>query len=178
MAKVRKNAVLQELSGSVGNLVFRQMADGSTRVCKKPDFSKRKFSQGQKDHQSRFKQAVAYAREAAGTQPIYAELASGTMKNAYNVALSDWLHPPVIQRIERKKGRVRVTAVDNVLVAEVQVKVMDQDGNVLEQGQATQPNLARHPEWWEYPSSAEGTIEATAWDLAGNQTVVVAAPSA
>ena len=63
MAKANKNAIVLGLSGSIGDLVFRQMPDGSTRVSRKPDFSRRVFSQGQKDHQSRFQQAVAYARE-------------------------------------------------------------------------------------------------------------------
>ena len=103
MAKASKNAIVQGLSGSIGDMVFRQMSDGSTRVSRKPDFSRRVFSQGQKDHQSRFRKQQTYAREAAKTQPIYAELARGTAKSAYNVALSDWFNPPVIQHIERKK---------------------------------------------------------------------------
>jgi hypothetical protein len=74
MAKVQNNDVVLGLSGSLGNLVFRQMPDGSTYVSKKHDFSRRKFSQGQKDHQSRFRWAVAYARQAARSQPIYAKL--------------------------------------------------------------------------------------------------------
>src|SRR3990172_454891 len=113
MAKVRKNGIAQGWSGSIWALVFRQMPDGSTRVSVKPDFSRRVFSQKQKDHQKKVQIEAAYAREASKTQPIYAELARGTTKNAYNVALSDWFHPPVIHSIERKKGRIRVTASDN-----------------------------------------------------------------
>jgi hypothetical protein len=30
MAKIKKNTLLQGLSGSIGDLVFRQMPDGST----------------------------------------------------------------------------------------------------------------------------------------------------
>ena len=169
MAKVRNNAIVQGLSGSIGNLVFRQMADGSTRVCKKPDFSNRVFSREQKSHQKRFKQAAAYAREAAKTQPIYAELAEGTTKNAYNLALSDWFHPPVIHHIERKQGSIRAQASDNVLVTEVWVKIVGSEGTPLDEGQATQVS----PDWWEYPSGAEGAVEVMARDLAGNRTVAV-----
>ena len=169
MAKIKKNAIMQGLSGSVGGLVFRQMSDGSIRVSAKPDFSHRKFSQGQKDHQSRFKQAVAYAREAAKTQPIYAELAQGTTKNAYNWALSDWFNPPVIHRIERIESRIRVDARDNVLVTRVRVTIVNADGEVLESGDASQVDA----DWWEYPVSTEGIIEAVAWDMAGNKTKAV-----
>ena len=71
------------------SLVFRQMKDGRTIISTKPDFSNRVFSQEQLTHQSRFQEASAYARHAAKTNPIYAELAKGTSKNAYNIALSD-----------------------------------------------------------------------------------------
>ena len=58
-------------------------------------------------------------------------------------------------------------ASDDMQVAKVEVRILDSDGNVLEQGQAEQAN----PLFWEYATSAEGTVEASAWDLAGNVTV-------
>lgn len=173
MAKVSKNGIAQGWSGSIWKLVFRHMPDGSTRVSVKPDFSRRVFSQKQKDHQQKVKIAAAYAREASKTQPIYAELARGTTKNAYNIALSDWFHPPVVHNIERKKGRIRVMASDNVSVTKVQVRIIAEDGKILEEGQAVQVDPVRHPERWEYASNTEGTIEATAWDLADNQAKAV-----
>jgi hypothetical protein len=169
MAKVYKNLAMEGLSGGLGNLVIRHMRDGSTRVCTRPDFSRRVFSQGQKDHQSRFKLAVAYAREAAKTQPIYAELAQWTTKTAYNWALSDWFNPPVIHRVERKDGKIRILASDNVIVAKVQVKILDTDGKTLEEGVAIQVDSG----WWEYSSSVDGRVEATTWDLAGNEVTAV-----
>ena len=105
MAKVERNVMVRGWSGSVGGVVFRQMKDGSTWVSATPDLSQRKFSQGQKKHQRRFKEAAAYARDAAKKQPIYAELAKGTVKNAYNMALSDWFNPLVVLRIERRTGK-------------------------------------------------------------------------
>jgi hypothetical protein len=169
MAKVKDNIFVSGLSGSLGNIVIRHMVDGSTRVCKKPNFSERKFSQGQKDHQSRFQDAAAYAREAAKKQPIYAELAKGTTKNAYNWALSDWFHPPVIHRIQRVNGQIRVRANDNVMVTKVGVRIFDAAEKVLEDGEARQVNSS----WWEYDSNTEGTVEATAWDLAGNEVKAI-----
>ena len=169
MAKVQNNIFVRGLSGSLGDFVIRQMADGSTRVCKKPDFSRRKFSQDQKDHQDRFKKATGYARDAAKMYPIYADLAEGTTKNAYNWALSDWFNPPVIHRIERLEGKIRVDARDNVLVTRVRVTIINAEGEVLEEGDASQAVS----DWWEYASTMEGTIEAVAWDLAGNETKAV-----
>jgi hypothetical protein len=169
MAKVTKKGVVQGLSGSIGDMVFRQIPDGSTRVSRKPDFSKRVFSQEQKEHQSRFQQAVAYAREAAKSQPIYAELARGTAKSAYNWALSDWFKPPVIHSIKWKEELIQVEASDNVMVAKVHIKIIDIEGKVLEKGEARQANSG----CWEYTANADGTVEATAWDLAGNQTKAI-----
>jgi hypothetical protein len=165
MAKVRNNPVVMGLSGSLGNLVFRQMPDGSTYVSKKHDFSRRKFSQGQKDHQSRFRQAVMYARAAAKSEPVYAELAAGTIMSPYNLALSDWFNPPVIHRIERKEGRIRVWASDNVMVTKVHVMILDEDGKVTEKGEG----IKGRGDWWEYVPDAEGkVVVAEARDLAGN----------
>lgn len=111
MAKVRSNLFVQGLSGKLGDqVVFRTLRDGRTIVCVKPDFSQRKLSKDQKAHHQRFKAAAAYARSAARTQPLYAELAAGTLKNAYNVALGDWFHPPVIQQVERRGATIHIQA--------------------------------------------------------------------
>lgn len=166
MAKAANNILLRGVSGKVGGVVIRQMRDGSIRLCAPPDFSNRKLSKGQKEHHKRFKQAAAYARQAASTEPVYAELAAGTMKNAYNIALSDWFHPPVIHGVERVGETIRVAASDNVRVARVQVTISDQEGRIVERG----VGIRREGDWWEYVSNTEGKIVAEAWDLAGNCT--------
>jgi hypothetical protein len=171
MAKVERNIMVRGWSGSVGGLVFRQMRDGSTWVSGTPDFSHRKFSKGQKNHQRRFKEAAAYARDAAKTQPIYAELAKGTVKNAYNIALSDWFNPPVVRRIERRAGKIRVEASDGVMVTKVRVTILNEEGAILETGEAKPEDPQKSPSvagWWEYTAHADGKITAEAWDQAGN----------
>ena len=95
MAKIRSNVLVRGLTGSPGHQWCSvNSRDGRTIVCLPPDFSNRKLSKDQKAHHQRFKEAAAYARDAALTKPIYAELAAGTAKNAYNIALSDWFHAP------------------------------------------------------------------------------------
>ncbi len=164
MAKVQNNPVVRGISGGIGNMIFRQMPDGSTYISGKQDFSGRKFSQGQKDHQSRFRRAVFYAREAARSQPIYAQLAAGTVLSPYNIALSDWFNPPVIHKIEREQGRILVWASDDVMVTSVQVMVLDEEGEVLEEGQG----IRAEGDWWEYVATTEGKVVVEAHDLAGN----------
>src|SRR5512141_2966107 len=115
MAKVRSNIVVRGLSGKIGDqIVFRRLRGGRTVACAMPDFSRRKLSAEQKSHHEKFKMGAAYARDAARSQPIYAELAAGTPKTAYNVALSDFFHAPEIHEARVEGGAVRVQASDNV----------------------------------------------------------------
>jgi len=157
------------LSGKLGKqLSIRHMRDGRTFVLTRPDFSNRIFSKEQLTHQSRFQQATAYARAASKTNPLYAELAKGTPKNAYNLALSDWFSPPVIREVSRQSGCIRVNAIDNVQVAKVHITILDKHGQTLQQGEAAQVNHA----WWEFETSApiETKVIVEGFDLAGNCT--------
>ena len=70
-----------------------------------------------------------------------------------------------------------MTASDNVMVMRVQISILDSEGRTLEQGDAAQPDPLNDPERWEYAWDAGGTVTATAWDLAGNQTSSVLSPS-
>lgn len=173
MAKVVSNQVVQGVSGGLGrDLMLRRLRDGRTILCVKPDFSRRKLSEGQQAHYQRFREGAAYARDAAKTEPVYAEIAAGTMKTAYNIALADWFHPPVIHKVEMAEGRVRVFASDNVRVAHVRVAIADGEGKVREQGEAVGPVSASG--WWEYaagrlPGVGEKVV-VEARDLAGNVT--------
>lgn len=171
MAKAVNNKLLRGVSGKLAGIVIRHMRDGSIRLSAKPDFSNREFSDGQKAHQQRFREAAAYARRAARIEPAYAELARRTKRKAYNIALSDWFSPPVVHCIERAGDLIRVEAGDNVLVAKVHVKIVDSEGEVLEQGYAVQRDPELCDEWWEYTAkTGGGTILVEAWDLAGNKT--------
>ena len=167
MAKIKRTPLLRGISGAVGkSLVLRQMQDGSMVMGEMPDFSDRVFSQGQLAHQSRFQRAAQYARLAAKTNPIYGELARGTMKTAYNIALSDWFNPPVIRAIQRREGRLLEDATDNVLVTKVPVTILDEEGGVREKGEG----MRGEGDWWEYVSSTEGNVLVEAWGLTGNLT--------
>jgi hypothetical protein len=176
MTQVILNGTIKGLRGRIGNLIFRQMPDGTTVVSgaqpkktgREKKRAKLKRSPKQQAHNSRFQEAAAYARAAARIHPVYAELAAVTpMKTAYNFAVSDWWHAPEIHRIERKHGGILVEASDNILVTRVRVTVLDQDGGVLERGEA----VRGEGDWWEFASQAEGAkVIAEAWDLPKNVT--------
>ena len=178
MAKVILNGPATGFRGKIGNMIFRQMPNGTIVVSSAPPKltgrhkkrAKLKRSTKQKAQNSRFKDAVWYAK-AAQTQPIYAELAAvRPMNTAYSLALGDYLKPPVIHRVERGEGCILVEASDNILVIRVQVTLLDEDGAVLEKGEA----VRREVDCWEYASQAKGkTVIAEAWDLPGNVTKFV-----
>jgi hypothetical protein len=168
MAKLKKNAVISGLSGSLGKDHYaRQTRDGETIISVKPDFSNRQFSEGQLNVQSGMKAAAAYAKVASKENPIYAKLAEGTAKNAYNVAIGDWFNPPdILSMILGFDGFIRVDAMDDVQVTKVVIAVLDQQEKHLEQGEAE----LMLGIWWDYKPANRGRIQVEAWDIAGNVT--------
>ena len=81
------------------------------------------------------------------------------------MALSDWFNPPVIHKLEREEGRIRIWASDNVEVASVQVMMLDDEGKIVEKEEV----LRGEGDWWEYVPRVEGKVVlAEARDLAGN----------
>ena len=70
---------------------------------------------------------------------------------------------PAIHDVSRRSGCIRIDASDNVHVARVQVTISDEQGNVLEQGEAGQVYG-----WWEFETRTAGTVLVEVWDLAGN----------
>jgi hypothetical protein len=149
-----------------GQLVFRTLKDGRTIVCAAPDFSNRVLSTNQKAHHSKFKAGTEYAKVAQFSEPIYAQLKEGTMKTAYNIALADYFHPPVIHEVKREGSRLKIHASDDVLVTGVAVTAYSADGKILEKGEAVQGDA----DWWEYTSQGTGKFLVEARDLAGNVT--------
>ena len=179
MTRVILNGNVKGFRGKTGNLIFRQLPDGTTVMSqgqpKKDSRQKKrareKRSAAQKEHNSRFRKAVFYARAAAKSEPLYAELAAVTpMWTAYNHALHDWFHAPQIGCLAQEPGYILVEATDDVRVTKVQVSVLDGESRVLETGEA----VREEDDWWEFASQTEGkTIVAEAWDLPGNVTKLV-----
>ena len=177
--KVFYNGSVKGFSGRMGNLIFRQLPNGTMVVSQAPrkksrkekEKAKLKRTERQKAHNHRFKRAVVYAKQAAKVEPVYTEIAAVTpMNNAYNIALSDWLNAPQIHRIERQGGCIRVEASDKVMVSRLLITVLNGEGQVLESGEA----LRTEGNWWEFASQVEGTtVMAEARDLAGNVTKLV-----
>jgi hypothetical protein len=167
MAKAKLNKLLEGLRGEIDGLIFREMPDGSIVVSRAPKRKKRKATPAQKAYRhGTFPDRVQWAKWAQHEYPIYAELADKLpMINAYNLAISDIAHPPVIHHIQRKGRRILVNASDEIQVAGVRVIVRNEKGKLLEAGDAKQVRK----DWWEYIPKAKGGVSASAWDIPGNK---------
>ena len=94
MAKAKLNPVLQELYGSVGDMVFRRTRNGGVSVIRKADMSNVKWSPAQEANRMRFRLAVAMARGAMmdpNRKAEYEKTATKAGKRAIEVAISDAL---------------------------------------------------------------------------------------
>jgi hypothetical protein len=167
MAKAKISKLIASLRGEIDGLVFREMPDGSIVVSKVPTRKKRKATPRQKAYRKgTFTDRAQWAKWAQHQYPIYAELAAQRpMITAYNLALKDISHPPVIHRILQKDGRIRVQASDEIQVAGVRVAVHDEQGKLLEVGDA----ILQQKDWWEYIPKSAGRISVSAWDIPGNK---------
>ena len=175
MAKVRNNIIIQGLSGSLGDqLVIKQDKAGRTIVSVSPSLDpNRTFSEAQLERQDKFREASAYAKDAKGEE-VYVERAKGTPQTPSNVAMADWFHAPEIVEIDASAWNgaagevIRVKAVDDVQVTQVNVVITDGAGVVAEQGQAVDAGAL----WWHYTTTATAPsgakIVATARDLPGH----------
>lgn len=179
MAKVNDNLLLEGLSGKVGDkLVLKRIRGGRTILCKKPTFGPdRKFSNGQLDRQQAFREATDYAGKMK-RDPVYLAAAEGTTRTGYNVAMSDWLNPPQVLKIDLSCWNgvagdlIRVRVQDDFRVAGVRVEIRSETGTVLEAGAATEAGAS----WWEYrtnqPLAGALIVTVFASDMPGHVTQV------
>jgi hypothetical protein len=101
MAIVKRNPALEGISGTVGDLVFRVRGD-TTIVARRPARKKRgePLAPGQEKTVSRFREAVAFAREARH-KPAFRSL-SRLLRgfSPYHLAIQDFISEPVIEGVE------------------------------------------------------------------------------
>ena len=188
MPKFNQNTRKTDMSAVLATSVVGSTWHGRPVFSMKPPPRKRtKNTQGQQTSINRFRQAHEYAEEALRSDEKYALYAKGInakKTSAHAVALQDFLTPPVIHYIRAfnytgKGGDViTVKATDDFRVENVKVTILDSGGQVLEEGNAER--YPRRPFIWKYKTTVanpkpEGTtLQATAIDLPGNETVLEA----
>jgi hypothetical protein len=142
MAKVRKNIIIRGLSGDLGKQLRIRTGpiSGRTNVSAIPEFvTKRKDSPAQAGAEAGLPRGVRLWR-GQQREPHLRRQAKGKERQAKNVAMADWFHPPQILEIDLRGWRgcpgdvIRVLAVDDVQVAGVRVEIADEAGTMLETG--------------------------------------------
>jgi hypothetical protein len=172
MAKISFNQLVEVIRGRIKGLVIRQRPDGIFILSGTPRYKKNRGTPRQKAHWQHVSEVTQEAKDLARIHPIYSQLAlednaRGKWLSAYNFAFADCMKPPVIHRIERAEGCIRVQVTDNVLVDKVYVTILDRAGKPLARGRAAWGA----GDWWEFPTHIEGAaIVAEAYDLPRNCT--------
>jgi hypothetical protein len=183
MGESKNNLAIEGLSGQVGNLVFRRRkADGKVFVSVHPAAHEGAPSEAQQKVTARFQEAVIYGKSVTAdpaTKALYAEKASAG-QSAYNVAVADFFNAPDIKEVDlsgyngQVDSTIKIKVVDDFKVAKVQVKIANEDGSVVEEGDAQLQTDGIH---WSYTATqlnetlAGDKITVTAWDLPNNSTV-------
>ncbi len=154
MAKVKKNVLIEGLSGRVGNLVFRQYGD-QTVVSRMPTHDpKRVPTPGEAAQQARIQQAASLAKSILAKEDGNAYYQGARLRlgkrSAYHTAIHDYFGVPEILDVTVGADRdLRIQVQDNVGVRMVRVQVEGQKG-MAEPQQEDPCNL------WRYALSGEG----------------------
>ena len=93
--KVTFNQSIQAMWGRMGGLVFRRSRNGRVVVAAAPDMSRVKWSEAQKTHRERFKEASKRAKAALEDPQVrarYEQEAASKDMQPFNLALSDCYH--------------------------------------------------------------------------------------
>lgn len=133
MAKVKKNVVIEGLSGRIGNLVFRQYGDQTVVSSMPVHDPKREPTPGEAAQQARIKEAASLAKFILASEEgndYYQEARQRLGKrSAYHTAIFDFFGEPEVlnMRVDAERT-LHIEVQDNVGVQEVSVQVDGQKG--------------------------------------------------
>jgi hypothetical protein len=170
-----------ELSGMLGGIVSVRKVGGRVVVTNRP---KRKLSNPtdkQVVFQEKFQEAAQYASRQIAVEKSRALYATGITirkRNAYLVAVSDYLNAPSVRSIDTIDYHgtvgdpIAVMAKDDFMVTKVKIVITNASGAVIEQGDAG-PDAMRTDQWGYKATVANpmlsGTkIQVIAYDRPGN----------
>ena len=176
MAKITLNPTIQSLSGKIDGWVYRQQ-NGKTSVMPHRPRRKTKETVAQRKGRDRFRAAHTYASQVLA-DPLRRELYQkiGVTRNLppNAVLISNFLTPPIIERIEKNAydgqpgHTLQVLATDAIEVIGVSLQLLTPAGKVLESG----PAIKDHGIWvyrttTTLPQAQHCTWEVTARNRAG-----------
>jgi hypothetical protein len=184
MANIYRNIPIHGLNEILGEQSTNcRTCSGKTLLVNKPSFDERRdYVRTKETPQDALRKATTYANFAR-RQEVYVNKARDKAVTAYGIAIADWFGAPRVLLINvdawtGKPGQtIRVKARDNIRVASVSIVIRDAQGKVLETGEAIQSKAGNA--WWKYTTKTRVNmnpyprVEATARDLAGNQTTFI-----
>jgi len=181
LAIVEKNLITQGMSGKMGGMIVFRQVKGRTIATSMPTHSD-KVSEKQAAHRERFQKAVIYGKtemESPEAKAMYEAGKGKKFPNAYTVAVADFLNAPDIQSVNlsgytgQVGDKIIVAATDDFKVIWVKVSIFNEDGSLVEEGNAVQKGSTQE---WEYtvinvnPSLTGDKIVIHASDMPGNVT--------
>src|SRR6266404_2572547 len=161
MAKSKNNIATHGLSGRVDQLVFTQRF-GKTVVGKTPRHPT-SVSTAQEQVRLHFREAAIYAKAATADPAIkqFYKSKAEPGQSAFNMAFADFFNRPEIGEIDSTSyagqpgGRIIIPVTDDFKVASVSVKIENQDGSLVEQGDAILQADGLH---WLYTSTKSNAL--------------------
>lgn len=180
MSEVDLNETVNGYRGSIGRLVFKKYK-GRTIVGRK-GVSNKPPTEGQLAQREQFSEASAFAKSVEANTALrvfYESIAEQRDITLRAVAMGDYLKKPVIKPLDLSayQGRIgdliKIRAIDDIGLADLDVKIVAQDGTPIENGKAVEEGL--HSGKWIYTATkpvalgAEIFIELKGVDHAGNK---------
>lgn len=171
-----KNALLQGMSGKIGNLVFKQMPNGKTHVSLVQQNTGKGDTEARKATRTAFKAGVHYAQDVLQDEEAkaYYKRYGSSKRRVYNIAMSDYAKAPEIKDVTAvntgKSLILTICAVDDTRVCSVRCEYETEGGlRVLE----AKPDAINHIWQAEIALSevTDKTIRIVATDRPGNKTV-------
>ena len=156
MAISFKNVITKLYSGRVGDIVLRNYG-GKSVMAKRPDCSKVVKSPAQLENQKRFAKAVKISK-AVKNDPerakFYIEKKRKTKyKDVYHVVMSDCMTKPKVQKVDLTTYRgqqgnvIMISAWDKFRVETVNVMILNDKGQLIENGPAVSRIYSGNREW-------------------------------
>ena len=188
MTKVRFHGPIAGFSGAMDEMVFTDTKKKNRTVA----YMKKHHppTQAQLDHRARFAECARRA-EALLTDPaayaFYAAIAKEKDSTPQIVALTDFMVQPSFKPLNlsgyqgQVGDKISIRAEDDLGLADVDVKIVAQDGTPIEQGKATEDGVGTG--YWTYTATqpvALGTdifIELNGVDHAGNKAQMTENPT-
>lgn len=188
MSDVELNETINGYRGSIGKLVFKKYK-GRTIVGRKVASSKPP-TEGQLAHREEFKAASDFAKTVKANPTLlafYEPIAKERDVTIRVVAMGDYMKKPTLKPLDLShyKGQIgdtiEIRATDDLGLAELNVKIVAQDGTTIESGQAGEEGDSSGK--WIYTATkpvalgSDVFVEVKGCDHAGNKVQITENPT-